>query len=61
MGAWAYCRKCNEGLRRSTAREVINEAHICPHCGFNNPPNIDLAEALEDLEERITRLEEAHK
>jgi hypothetical protein len=57
MGAWAYCRKCSGSLDRSTIRQVIEGVHTCYACHHDNPPNIELVDALEDMEERITQLE----
>jgi hypothetical protein len=60
MGAWAYCRKCSAGLDRSTIRQVIDGAHTCHQCHFDNPPNLELVDVLESFEERLNELERIH-
>ena len=61
MGAYAYCARCEAPLGKPTLRElVLNKAEDCPHCGRHRDlwhRDWELADALEDLDERITALE----
>lgn len=57
MGAPSYCRECSDALRWSTIREIVEGKHLCG-CGHENQPNRDLADILEDYEERIEELEQ---
>lgn len=67
MGAYSYCEKCRAPLGPPTLREeLIYEERDCPHCGATDPlvharsPGeviIELVDEIEELEDRITKIE----
>lgn len=53
MGAWQYCRSCENGLSRPTVGELLERDKVCPSCGAHNAPVGDVAEALTELEAKV--------
>lgn len=56
MGSWAYCTECDRGLDKPTLKELWNREQFC-HDGHSNTPVGDMGEFLDQLEERIVKLE----
>lgn len=58
--SYSYCKHCEEGMPKPSIRECLEESQNCPHCGGINKVYYAkdvLATHLEDLEERIQKLE----
>lgn len=57
MKAFSYCAGCGHGLQPSTIAEIKANHQVCPGCGDAWTANRTLADACEELEQRLARLE----
>ena len=63
MSAWAYCcnDECHQPIQRNdySMKDIIDDSYTCPTCGvINNVMYYSPAEALQDLFDRVTALED---
>lgn len=57
MSTWSYCPECGDSLDRMGIAETVAGVGVCPYCHETIPANVSLADFLEDLERRISKLE----
>lgn len=60
MGAWAYCRCCDNPLKKPTFRELWDGEQLCNN-GHTNTPTGDMGEELDELIARLGKLEADNK
>jgi hypothetical protein len=60
MGAYAYCKTCERGLKKPTFQQVLdpfNHPYVCGSCLTINEHSEELVDVIQDLVWRIEELE----
>lgn len=54
---WRYCIDCGKGMIAPTPKQIADNEYNCEHCGAKNDPLKTIGEVIDELIERIERLE----